>query len=388
MPYTLDLSRFGFIWFSEKPDEGLPFLNKVRLIQARERNPNVALHLIYSSHCLNPEAIQELKQFTGALKIRLIDFDTDLQAVPKSIIDAEIYNIAQMEIEHAITKKGGNMKSASDCLRILECFLEISPNYVDFDTGIRLKNIPSLYEVKRPVIFSGGISRIGEVVVPCVNTYFVGVSMASATDKALHPHARSSLNHLKVKMLQHYLNPSANMLLQFGGIPNELGLDANISAFIHHVFITCQNNIFKFRQALFKININPALQQKLYEHSVSHVTGPFVWFWLFADLMQKLKGPSGQFDINPEVWLQILKAVHESGFTQNGLENCIVSRDTVQNATEVMSGASFEIGDKCDNSWIPAGSLKLQEKSQNLEQGVKTIQAASRGLLSRKLRAS
>ena len=61
--YSLNLSKFCFIWFSTDPNEFLPTLNKVRLIKRRIENPQTALSLIYSKQCLTEAALQDLISF-------------------------------------------------------------------------------------------------------------------------------------------------------------------------------------------------------------------------------------------------------------------------------------------------------------------------------------
>lgn len=370
--YQLDLSRIGFIWFSDNPDEFMPSLNKFRLIQNRIRNPNAKFYLVYSSQCLSPQAHQALEEFSKQIDITLIDFDTHLFQAQKTPVDNDIYHIASSEIFHTRKNSGGSLASASDCVRLLEPLLEICANYIDLDIDFDLSNMPKLLPVKAPIIFPSRTIQIEQIKVPSITNSFMGVSVIADDISQIHPKAKEKLNSVKAKIVENYQYPSADIFLtEFAGFPSILGSNPFVARLVRKLFEK-KCDIFQYRQLISAIP-DENLRQQLYKESVMKSSGPFTWYHLYDETVKLLQASSEFKEFIPVLLEELLTELENASELHNGLQDCFLQNNNPEQNVQ----GQF----KSDVSWTPYGKEKLHVKSKIIDEGAIVLQSACRKLL-------
>ena len=139
--YRFDITKYFKIWFSKNPANFLGIENELRFIQMRESNPTATLTFVYSSTCLNAEALNKLKDFCKRHKITPVDFDTDVVTLLTHDSDKAMYTLAQEEIKRTLNNSGGNLAAAADCVRLIAPIIEKFGIYADFDLACNLSNL-------------------------------------------------------------------------------------------------------------------------------------------------------------------------------------------------------------------------------------------------------
>ncbi|MBN9288584.1 MAG: hypothetical protein BGO43_03260 [Gammaproteobacteria bacterium 39-13] len=369
--YKLDLSRIGFIWFSDNPNEFMPAANQLRLIQNRLRNPNMDFYFVYSSKCLSQQAMNELEEFANNHNLYLIDFDTLLENAEKTELDNDIFLIAKEERDHALKNTGGSLAAASDGTRTLEPLLEICANYIDCDVDFDFSQMPRFHRINVPVIIPGRAHDVGMgFKFPLINNSFVGVAVTSEEDPSIHPEAKEKLNWVKERIQKHYFSPSITTLLQeFTGTPTIAALNPALNVCVQKLFARCQNDIFAYRQALSNIP-SMTLHHKLYKESVIKYSGPDAWAHLFKDTLEMCNGM--ELPLMMEIFLEELEKANE---LQNGLTDCFLYNI---NPEQNIDGLP-----KSDLSWTPYGKEKMQKRSEEIDKNVTVLQAHCRSYLAR-----
>jgi hypothetical protein len=152
--WLFDTSRHFKIWFSLDPNEFLDFENQLLFIRAITNNPTAKFTLIYSSKLLNENARKQLLAFSKQYGIFLQDFDTDILQLAENENDKKLYELAKLEIEHAIKKQGGNLAAASDLVRVMIPVLEKFGIYTDFEREVHSLPKGKLAVCQMPILFT------------------------------------------------------------------------------------------------------------------------------------------------------------------------------------------------------------------------------------------
>ncbi|MCS5711330.1 glycosyltransferase family 88 protein [Candidatus Berkiella aquae] len=370
--YLLDLSRIGFIWFSDNPNEFMPAAHKLRLIQNRQRNPKMSFYFGYSSRYLSEQANQELAKFAAQLNLYLVDFDNDLKHAAKSSIDEAIYAIADEELSHAMKTTGGNLAAASDCVRSLERFLDICSNYIDCDVDFDFSQMPKFLRVKEPIIFPGrglDFNLPGGLKVPSMSNYFIGAAVVSEYQLYLHPDAKEKLKDVKEAIREHYLQPHVKtLLLESAGSLSPFARQAG--QLIKKLFEQSGNDIFKYRTLVNNLpNVYNAIKPLLLKDSVVKYSGPDAWFLLYKDDILFCRESQSLLEL-PNNLQRIVAAFENASELNNGMQDCFPQYDEPEQ--QIMGQL------KGDLSWLPSGKSKLEAQSQKIEEAAKTFQKAIR----------
>lgn len=154
--WHFDTKRHYKIWFSNNPNEFMDFENQLRLVLLTANNPSMNLVLIYSSRCLNVNAINALSEFCAAHRIKPVDINKDIKAWCEHPYDIALYEQALDEIEYKLSAKGGNFAAASDCVRLIIPIIAKFGMYNDFETQLDIESYPAIVKCLTPIILKKG----------------------------------------------------------------------------------------------------------------------------------------------------------------------------------------------------------------------------------------
>lgn len=231
--FLLQTDRHYKIWFSLDPKEFLSVENKMRLIRFRVENSLAEIYFVYSSKILSEQTCLELKEFLQRISITPIDFDQDIPALLEHDYDKILYQIAQAEIEKALMNAGGNLASASDCVRLLPGLIEKCGIYSDLDVEVRFSTVAEFVALQSPVVFPCVI-EIDEKNIKNIsfNNEFLGFAQNSLTKK-LAPASIDSIRAAQLEVIKRYAKPAAALLAPvIRGLHTSVALNPELSAVV------------------------------------------------------------------------------------------------------------------------------------------------------------
>lgn len=159
--WTVDPHSHGKIWLSADPNEFLPPVNQLRLVQMRHTNPLDKIHLIYDSVLLSTDSLHALKNFCNIHRIITIDVREVVFPFCGTPEEHALVKCYEDEVRHL--DEFGSLAAASDILRFLGPVYRLYGIYSDFDVIIDTSAIPIRdVKIKRPFLlplkFVGGFS--------------------------------------------------------------------------------------------------------------------------------------------------------------------------------------------------------------------------------------
>jgi len=257
--YTIETNQFYKIWFSKNPEVALGIENELALVQLRDKHPNAEISLVYSSECLSQSAIAHLKQFAKKHKIKLVDFDTDLEnsianAIPARpatehpfqdtnipLQDQKLYYLAKEEIQKAVQNKGGNLAAASDITRLLEPIMKLGM-YSDFDVDLDFSKFSGQAVLcKSPLLIQAARNPIS------MNNECITVAKTMTGE--IHPTAQKKLQKIKADILKNYKQPQKALFASIAGSLSPLMTDLLLAMPVNQFFTDHPKaSIFEFRQ--------------------------------------------------------------------------------------------------------------------------------------------
>ena len=225
--YYLDTTKIYKMWFSKVPADAFNNENKARLIKLVQQNPQAQITLIYSSETLLPEVIADLKAFCDGLKVKLVDFDTEIEDLLAAENDKELYRLAKLEIKHARNKTGGNLASAADCVKLIYHIIDKYGIYMDCDVASDFSQLPTVLTVTSPLVLNVDNMRL--------NNNFIGLPYASEDLSSRDPESIRKLRCVQQRVIKNYKK------LTVTTIDNELKRDLSKDASFNqprHDYIT------------------------------------------------------------------------------------------------------------------------------------------------------
>lgn len=231
--YLLQTDKHYKIWFSLDPKEFLSVENKMRLIHFRVENPNAEIYFVYSSKILLRQTCIELKELFERISITPIDFDQDIPALLEHDYDKILYQIAQAEIEKALSGEEGNLAAASDGVRLLPGLIEKCGIYSDLDVELHFNTLAQFIALQAPVVFPCVIELEGQDIQKLsFNNEFFGFAQNPLTKK-LAPEAIVSIRAAQLEVIQRYTKPAAALLAPvIRGLHTSVALDPELSAVV------------------------------------------------------------------------------------------------------------------------------------------------------------
>ncbi|MGE4350465.1 MAG: glycosyltransferase family 88 protein, partial [Candidatus Berkiella sp.] len=268
--WLLQTDRHYKIWFSADPKEFLSVENKMRLIRFRVENPHAEIYFVYSSKILSEQTCVELKEFFQPISITPIDFDQDIPVLLNHDYDKILYQIAQVEIERALSGEGGNLAAASDCVRLLPGLIEKCGIYSDLDVELCFNTLAQFIALQSPVVFPCVIELDGKNI---QNMSFNNELLSFAQNpltKKLAPEAIASIRAAQLEIIQRYAKPAAALLAPvIRGLHTAVALDPELNAlvtwYISNVNNGSERSVFDLRQFIKKLSIK-YLCMAIYPH--------------------------------------------------------------------------------------------------------------------------
>ncbi len=167
MMYNFITNRHFKVWLGP-----LSLQNELRLRNLRALNPESELSLVYDKRLLSGSEEEVILSLCSELGIELFDVETDI--APNLTTPEELDLLADYNQAIKTEELGGNLAAASDIIRWLGPVYELG-TYSDLDVLIDSKNLPSVIQVKSPLLLNiGSISQLG-VESPSVNNDILAV---------------------------------------------------------------------------------------------------------------------------------------------------------------------------------------------------------------------
>jgi hypothetical protein len=366
--YLFDLTRYYKIWFSSNPDQFLGIEDKLRFIRMREDNPREKLHFIFSRVYLTPKAHEDLNKFCTQYKINPIAFE-DLESRLLHDQDKELYKIAQLELINCISGTGGNLASASDCVRLLVPIIEQYGIYSDFDVRSCLSKLQTQYVTLRgPLLFPAEtliLDQQSALLSP--NSDFFACSLDKENHKNLSRDALGAIRRLQAVILKKYLRPMSAEKI-FGLINlNDIKLYPELSRIFSEFHRLCPANpsIFDFRDYV-KGLPSSSLKTFLTRVSVINVSGPGTYVFLFSHLFpNKIIEPPVFIEYQDKNWLPFLQLYERCGTGfYDPIYDAIDSKNSIVKALSL--GIKTSSKDVAEFSWTEDGMNKKHKREQKI----------------------
>lgn len=251
--FWLNTRKLYKIWFSKDPAVALGIENELRLIRLRQDNPKAVITLVYSSSCLNNDALENLKAFCEEHNIRLVDFDTQVKFLLKNKLDKQAYALAQKEIQKTLTNEGGNLGAASDCARTLVPLVSLCGIYSDLDVHLTLNSQPKYVKVKSPILFPTELIEEAGTMNFAGNIDAIACTNDKKNSPVLGKKAVQSIRTLQKRIIQNYQARPLEVLYKptIKGVPLSIAKFSDCGAIIDKFFDKNSDaDIFAFRKYL------------------------------------------------------------------------------------------------------------------------------------------
>lgn len=212
--YYVDNKRFLKIWFngSGDPDNWLPELNQLRLIDMRTENPDITINLLIDRTKLSEKAIKSMEAFAENYNINLIDLN-DFGASLSDDKDKKIFKFLRKELD----AKGGNVAAARDLATALPTLLIQYGIYSDFDVHLSPPKVPYTDLVRVPE--ASGKHPVVRLLFPYVretsgehrynNDLLVITQKKGESKEAFEQALREEMDSIQSKMIKHYELPKS-----------------------------------------------------------------------------------------------------------------------------------------------------------------------------------
>jgi hypothetical protein len=379
--YQFDLGHYYKIWFSDTPHEFLGMENQIRFVRQRQRNQKTATrviqyYFIYSSACLNAEALNAMEAFCIQYKITPIDFDTDIFPLLTDQEDKELYAIAKEEIARVRSNQYGNMAAASDCVRLLVPVIEKCGIYSDYDVTVDLAQLKAdVISLRGPLLLHIEMICDKHATMISPNSDFIVFSSVDGNNRKLSKESLIAARNIQHEILKKYKAPfTIDTVMANTADVKESELYALLKS-VFADFIHCypsQQTVYQFRQYVTTMQQITGLKtplakddleifkEFLYRLSVINVSGPGVYSAMYKQLFPKNVDQMPSFIPNNKAWNPYLDIIRKSsvGF-YDPIADVVTSRNSIIEQQKLQA----KIGVLCDQSWTPAGKnlKKLRE---------------------------
>ncbi len=310
--YYFNFKKFYKIWFSSSADIFLGLENELRLINLRQKHPQAVIHLVYSSVALSAEALVKLQNFCATHKIIPLDFDTQLLDLLQTDKEKQVYSFAKEEIQHTLNADGGNLASASDCVRVLPSVIEALGNYSDCDMSFNLGRFANaLVALNSPVILNHEeVYYLDGKLISC-NSDFLAFSVEKENENKLTHEAREALENLQDVIIANYSRPIPVSIIypcnQTSGLPRLLQL---VNKSYEPIFAAITQgkalDIFSYRKACLAYftqhSVMPDMQEFIFNNTVLAMAGPSIYGNLYKHHLQSPLQPVTYFNPADATW--------------------------------------------------------------------------------------
>lgn len=381
--YPFNISKYYRIWYSKNPAVFLGIENELRFIRMRTNNPKAELFFIYSSRCLNSEALRQLNLFCSKHHIKSIDFDTIILPLLQNERDKKIYELAQQEIEQTLQQNYGNLAAAADLTRLIVPLIQEYGIYSDHDVECSLSNLPAdVISIKAPVLLNCEMVvdvTDGTLINP--NSDFLAFAFNPSNPKQLCTEAQ-----LAIRFMQDEIINKKSEAISLNTFYTDDKLNNIISPTVKQIFdkFVQQNpegSIFDFRKFVSTVNIpglslqmQNTLKNHLMQVSVICIAGPGIYTALYKQLRPKGVGAIPTLiPPNDTAWAAYVDMFRKSSV---GYYDPIADRITSNNCIEfaVKLKNTPEMGDCGDLSWLDAGLAVKQARENKMKHAVSVIQ--------------
>ncbi len=373
--YSFWIDKYYKIWFSDNPEVFLGIENELRFIRMRENNKDHHLVFIYSSKCLNSNALDKLIKFCARYNIQPVDFDTEVPGMLTEQLDKDIYNIGQLEINNTLAKSYGNLAAASDCARLLIPVIKKFGIYSDFDVEHTLSTLKAnIVSVRAPVLLNSQISYDDQKASIYANSDFLAFSFDADNPDELSAEALTAIRNLQQMIKEKYSKPLT--LYSFTADPT-CKMDFGPT---EEFFRQASGNptIFEYRKFMSNFDSTDrkmkAVKQYLYDISVLAITGPDIYPVMYKHVIPAKCKFVPYHIARDDAW-----GMYISIFNKSSLKfyDPIADRITLANSVaELMQSGKFaSVGTLADKSWTLRGSLAKQQRESNMNAAAKTLQS-------------
>lgn len=168
------------IWLAHDPEIFMPYLYQEDFKQYRDKNPDGSISLVYSETLLSQTSLLDLMAFAEKYRISLISFESDLEKLTNRFgteTDKQSYRLASEELQHYLSKSGGNLAVVTDLIRWSTVLLRIGGNYSDTDVKIgKFKWSGPILTEKSLTFNLGSLIHSDKAVEPWINGDIIVVS--------------------------------------------------------------------------------------------------------------------------------------------------------------------------------------------------------------------
>ena len=200
----LDTGTFDFnlrkqfkVWFSSNPEVFMNPLNQLRLVRAKNDNPDAIITLVFSSEMLTEEAVSELKEFCAKHGFKSLDIDTAPELKDEALFpeDKKILDMTKLELKKYREGAGGNLAAASDMVRLIVPILEKCGIYSDLDAVLQTKGSSKTITLTTPIAFPTTVGINNDV-----------IACAVALGRKIHPRAEEIIRFLQQEIIDRSTN--------------------------------------------------------------------------------------------------------------------------------------------------------------------------------------
>lgn len=380
MPFFFNFSRQYKIWISPKPNQFLPLRNQLRIIHEIQANPGIEMKFIYSRACLNDDAEIKMNEFCLNNGIIPVEFESLLPLL-KEEKDQRVAAIACNEIEQYRNNAGGNLASASDCIRSLRHVIENAGIYSDFDVRSTLMDLSIEWvQTLGPLLFFGTQLPNARATNLACNNDFLAFSVQgpeSDTPFALSDEATRCVHSLQDVLIDNYsshhtmatffdfIEPTLTIFVQ------KTGQNSLLSAFILKLKQdTTSRNVFDLRQhiaQLMTLHSDKEIQSFLYQclkETVEKFSGPGIYPNLFKHFSSEKR--LTMVVSNNKAHAKLLEVFLQSSIGYyDAIYDHIKSPNEIYQIVQVLRENKKPGGDL---SWMPDGQDRMQTDETKLEQ--------------------